>query len=134
MSPGPVVAPEAVTAPGAVLVVDPRGVVTRSTEPGRVCRSGIVARVATNRAIGVGGAGAWVADVISDWVPVVAGVRPDTCDAPTIGGSSPTGVTAPTIVITKAGDCLGPKSTKVIACLQPDRRVEVEVIGTRIVR
>ena len=36
--------------------------------------------------------------------------------------------------ITKAGDCLGPKSAKVIACLQPDRRVDIEVIGTRIVR
>lgn len=36
--------------------------------------------------------------------------------------------------VTKAGDCLGPKSAKVIACLQPDRRVDVEVIGTKIVR
>ena len=35
---------------------------------------------------------------------------------------------------TKAGDCAGPKSAKVIACLQPDRRVDIEVIGTRIVR
>jgi OOP family OmpA-OmpF porin len=32
--------------------------------------------------------------------------------------------------VTKAGDCKGPKSKKVIACLQPDRRVEIEVIGT----
>lgn len=36
--------------------------------------------------------------------------------------------------VTKPGDCLGAKSAKVIACLQPDRRVEIEVIGTRIVR
>jgi OOP family OmpA-OmpF porin len=36
--------------------------------------------------------------------------------------------------VTKPGECLGPKTAKVIACLQPDRRVEVEVIGTRIVR
>ena len=36
--------------------------------------------------------------------------------------------------VTKPGDCQGAKSAKVIACLQPDRRVEVEVIGTRIVR
>jgi len=36
--------------------------------------------------------------------------------------------------VTKAGDCTGAKSAKVISCLQPDRRVEVEVIGTRIVR
>lgn len=36
--------------------------------------------------------------------------------------------------VTKAGECAGPKSAKVIACLQPDRRVEIEVIGTRIAR
>lgn len=36
--------------------------------------------------------------------------------------------------VTKADDCKGAKSTKTIACLQPDRRVDVEVIGTRIVR
>jgi OOP family OmpA-OmpF porin len=36
--------------------------------------------------------------------------------------------------VTKAGDCTGPKSAKVIACLQPDRRVDIEVIGTRIER
>ena len=34
--------------------------------------------------------------------------------------------------VTKPGDCLGAKSAKVIACLQPDRRVDVEVVGTRI--
>lgn len=34
--------------------------------------------------------------------------------------------------VTKAGDCDGAKSRKVIACLQPDRRVEVEVVGNRI--
>lgn len=33
--------------------------------------------------------------------------------------------------VTKAEDCA--KSTKLIACLQPDRRVDIEVIGTRIV-
>jgi OOP family OmpA-OmpF porin len=33
--------------------------------------------------------------------------------------------------VTKAGECVGGKSKKLIACLQPDRRVEVEVIGTR---
>ena len=33
--------------------------------------------------------------------------------------------------MTKAGDCLGAKSAKVVACLQPDRRVDVEVTGTR---
>jgi len=33
--------------------------------------------------------------------------------------------------VTKPGACKGPKSKKVIDCLQPDRRVVIEVIGTR---
>ena len=33
--------------------------------------------------------------------------------------------------VTKPGQCKGRKSAKVIKCLQPDRRVEIEVIGTR---
>jgi OmpA-OmpF porin, OOP family len=34
--------------------------------------------------------------------------------------------------VTKPGDCKGDKPTpELIACLQPDRRVEVEVTGTR---
>lgn len=36
--------------------------------------------------------------------------------------------------VTKAGDCKGPKSKKVIACLQPDRRVDVDVSGGKEVR
>lgn len=36
--------------------------------------------------------------------------------------------------VTKPGDCKGPKSKKVIACLQPDRRVDVEVTGAKEVR
>jgi len=36
--------------------------------------------------------------------------------------------------VTKAGDCTGAKNAQVIACLQPDRRVEVEVVGTRTTR
>ena len=32
--------------------------------------------------------------------------------------------------VTKPGQCKGPKSAKVIACLQPDRRVDIEIIGT----
>jgi OOP family OmpA-OmpF porin len=33
--------------------------------------------------------------------------------------------------LTKPGDCSGRKSTAVVACLQSDRRVEVEMTGTR---
>jgi OOP family OmpA-OmpF porin len=33
--------------------------------------------------------------------------------------------------VTKADQCKGPKSAKIIACLQPDRRVDIEVIGTK---
>ena len=33
--------------------------------------------------------------------------------------------------VTQAGACSGAKSAKVIACLQPDRRVHAEVTGTR---
>ncbi len=36
--------------------------------------------------------------------------------------------------MTKAGECTGAKSAKVIACLQPDRRVDIEVVGTQIAR
>ena len=36
--------------------------------------------------------------------------------------------------VTKADECEGGKSAKTIACLQPDRRVEIEIIGTRINR
>lgn len=38
------------------------------------------------------------------------------------------GETQPT---TTSGDCTGPKSKKVIACLQPDRRVDIEVTGSK---
>jgi len=33
--------------------------------------------------------------------------------------------------VTKSGECAGAMSSKVIACLQPDRRVGIEVSGTR---
>jgi OmpA-OmpF porin, OOP family len=36
--------------------------------------------------------------------------------------------------VTQANDCAGGKSARTIACLQPDRRVEVEVVGLRTVR
>jgi OOP family OmpA-OmpF porin len=36
--------------------------------------------------------------------------------------------------MTKAGECLGAKSAKVLACLQPDRRVDVQIVGTRVAK
>jgi OOP family OmpA-OmpF porin len=33
--------------------------------------------------------------------------------------------------VTKAGDCKGKVTSALIACLQPDRRVDVEVTGTK---
>ena len=36
--------------------------------------------------------------------------------------------------VTKPDQCKGPKSKKVIACLQPDRRVDIELIGKKIVK
>ena len=33
--------------------------------------------------------------------------------------------------VTKPDQCKGPKSKKVVDCLQPDRRVEIEIIGTK---
>jgi len=33
--------------------------------------------------------------------------------------------------VTKPGECLGGKSKKVVACLQPNRRVEIEMAGTK---
>ena len=34
---------------------------------------------------------------------------------------------------TRPGDCMGAKSAKVIACLQPDRRVDVEMRGSKTI-
>jgi len=33
--------------------------------------------------------------------------------------------------VTKAGQCVGAKSKKVIDCLQPDRRVDIQLLGTK---
>lgn len=53
---------------------------------------------------------------------VARGVQPDRVRAQGMGEAQP---------VTKSGDCVGTKDAKVIACLQPDRRVEVELVGTR---
>lgn len=53
---------------------------------------------------------------------VSKGIEPGHVRAEGVGETQP---------VTKAGECVGGKSTKVITCLQPDRRVEVEVTGTR---
>lgn len=36
--------------------------------------------------------------------------------------------------VTKSGECEGSANAKVIECLQPDRRVQVDVMGTRVSR
>jgi OOP family OmpA-OmpF porin len=36
--------------------------------------------------------------------------------------------------VTKPGQCQGAKSAKVVGCLQADRRVEIEVVGTRTIK
>jgi OOP family OmpA-OmpF porin len=54
---------------------------------------------------------------------VAKGVQPGSVQTRGMGESQP---------VTKAGDCRGRQSAKVVACLQPDRRVEVELTGTRM--
>jgi len=56
---------------------------------------------------------------------VALGIQPNRVHAEGMGETRP---------VTKAGECPGGKSATVIACLQPDRRVEVEVVGTRTTR
>jgi len=53
---------------------------------------------------------------------VSKGIKPDRVHAEGRGATQP---------VTKPGECAGAKSAKVIACLQPDRRVGIEVAGTR---
>ena len=54
---------------------------------------------------------------------VSLGIEPDRVQIQGRGEADP---------ITKAGDCLGAESASVIACLQPDRRVEIEVKGMQV--
>jgi OOP family OmpA-OmpF porin len=55
---------------------------------------------------------------------IAKGVEPNRVHAEGKGETQP---------MTVAGECAGAKSAKVIACLQPDRRVEIEVVGTQVV-
>lgn len=63
------------------------------------------------------------AEAVSTYLVKSAGIASEKIAAKGVDGSDP---------VTKPGDCKGTKATKaLIACLQPDRRVEIEVSGTR---
>ena len=63
------------------------------------------------------------ADAVSAYLVASGGVAPGNIAAKGVNGADP---------VTKPGDCKGNKPTKaLIACLQPDRRVDVEVAATK---
>jgi OOP family OmpA-OmpF porin len=62
------------------------------------------------------------AESVKDYLVTSGGVDPGKISATGKGLTEP---------VTKPEDCRGPRTAKLIACLQPDRRVEVEVTGTR---
>ena len=63
------------------------------------------------------------AEVVKDYLVQSAAIPADKISARGAGKSNP---------LTKPGECKGNKATnKLVACLAPDRRVEVEVTGTR---
>lgn len=63
------------------------------------------------------------ADAVKDYLVASAGIPADKISARGAGESNP---------LTKPGECKGNKVTKkLVACLAPDRRVEVDVTGTR---
>jgi OOP family OmpA-OmpF porin len=63
------------------------------------------------------------AETIQSYLVGHAGIAESKIVAKGVNGSDP---------VTKPGECQGKKATKaLIACLQPDRRVDVEVAGTR---
>ena len=63
------------------------------------------------------------AEAVAGYLAQSGGIEPGRIAARGVDGTEP--VTAP-------GDCKGTKATPaLIACLQPDRRVEVEVRGER---
>lgn len=63
------------------------------------------------------------ADVVKDYLVQSAGIPADKISSRGAGESNP---------LTKPNECKGNKATKkLVACLAPDRRVEVDVTGTR---
>lgn len=63
------------------------------------------------------------AESVQSYLVNTAGVPASKIEARGVDGADP---------VTKPGDCVGKKATpKLIACLQPDRRVDIEVSGTR---
>jgi OOP family OmpA-OmpF porin len=63
------------------------------------------------------------AEAVKTWLVSSGGIPADKINAIGVDGADP---------VTKPGDCPGAKATPELkACLQPDRRVEVEVSGTR---
>ncbi len=66
------------------------------------------------------------AETVKNYLVDAAGISADKISARGVDGSDP---------VTRPGDCKGVKVTKkLIACLQPDRRVEVEVTATQAAR
>ena len=64
------------------------------------------------------------AESVKSYLVDTAGIPADKIEARGADGSDP---------VTKPDDCPGEKRTaKLIACLQPDRRVDVEVVGSRL--
>lgn len=63
------------------------------------------------------------ADAVKEYLAQSAGIAAGKISTKGVNGAQP---------VTKPGDCKGTKASKqLIACLQPDRRVEVEVVGTK---
>jgi len=63
------------------------------------------------------------AEAVKGYLVTSAGIAGDKIVTKGVDGAEP---------VTKQGECQGKKVSKaLIACLQPDRRVEVEVVGTR---
>ena len=63
------------------------------------------------------------AEAVKSYLVESLGIPADKVTAQGADGSDP---------VTKPDECPGEKRTpKLIACLQPDRRVEVEVVGSR---